>query len=299
LLPLLVLLAAQPADEIEAAEETVRTATTWPAMHWYAILPQDRLEAEIAQRHRDGGPWAALLERVPRGLVGAPYLRSPLGEAAAPDRDPRFRLDAFDCTTFVETAIALGHCDNLPGAERWMELLRYSSAPGSFQTRRHLIESQWLPELIAAGVLEDITEQVGGKATRRVNLALDADRWTKRRIARDLALGAADVPSGRFPIPLIPLEVLAKGAIDIPPGTLINVVRVDLPSSPTLITHQGLALDPPCGGERFVRHASPVAKRVIDEPLSRFIGRYVKPRTERKWKVAGFNLAAIREPASR
>ena len=40
-------------------------------------------------------------------FVGAPYVVSPLGEGAGEDTDPRIRFDAFDCTTFVETTMAL------------------------------------------------------------------------------------------------------------------------------------------------------------------------------------------------
>ena len=54
------------------------------------------------------------LELATRPFVGAPYVLSPLGEGdlGGTDPDPRLRFDAFDCTTFVETALRTWGLDN-------------------------------------------------------------------------------------------------------------------------------------------------------------------------------------------
>ena len=119
--------------------------------------------------------------------MAAPYLLSPLGEGEMPDPDPRFRMDAFDCTTFVETAIAMAICSDLPEVERLLDDIRYTGDP-SFQSRRHLMTSQWIPELIADGYVEDVTKQIGKKKTKWIRLKLTKKRWKKRRIARSLKL---------------------------------------------------------------------------------------------------------------
>jgi hypothetical protein len=50
----------------------------------------------------------------------------------------------------------------------------------------------------------------------------------------------------------------------------------------------------PRTGHTLVRHASPVAKRVVDEPLENLVRRYLHPRVERKWRPVGVNVLRVR-----
>jgi hypothetical protein len=243
---------------------------------------------------RRGGSYESKLEKLTKSLVLAPYVRSPLGEGEGIDADPRFRLDAFDCTTFVETAMALGRSSAPDRAAELLDQIRYSGAP-SFETRRHLIEAQWIPDLVRAGWVTDITHDLGGNRVEEMTIEIDRESWKSRRVAKGLDL-REHVPYGRWRLPFIPIEDLAAGKVDLPAGTIINVVRAWVPWSPTMISHQGLVLDPPRGGARFVRHASPVAKKVIDEPLSRMMQRYLHPRKPKKWKVIGINVLRVTPP---
>jgi len=262
------------------------------AYNLYSLLGAEDRRVDLARRHAEGGSFPELLERVTRPFVGAPYLLSALGEGVPPDPDPRFRADSFDCTTFVETALAFARCSDFERAVSLLDRIRYAGEP-SFAARRHLIVAQWLPGLQAAGFLEDITETLEGATA--IELDLDEKRWARRRIARGLILPEDKVPKGVFRVPLIPIEVLAGHAERVPPGTLLNVVRIDVPWSPVLITHLGLVLLPRGETIRIVRHASPVAKRVVDEPLEAMLRRYLKPRA---WKIAGINLQRIVDPSS-
>lgn len=237
----------------------------------------------------DGGG-ARELERLTRSWVGAPYLRSPLGEEAPPDLDPRFRLDAFDCTTFVETALALSRCRLGASALAELDAIRYADAAPSFETRRHLATSQWVPELVKAGLLVDISDELGGPVTLKVPLRMSLRRWRRRRIARTLDLPEARVPIGVFALDVIPLERAMAVAEKIPSGTVLNLVRVDWVLSPDLITHQGLVLDR--GAQKILRHASPDRGRVVDEPLARALARW--RAAKKKWPIAGVSLLRVR-----
>ena len=261
----------------------------------YSLLNDDDLVAEIERRY-DPSDWRGHMERVTRGLVAAPYLLSALGEGRGVDADPRFRLDAFDCTTFVETAIALAHCDDYDQLPRLLDTIRYTDGLPSYQTRRHLITSQWIPELTTAGFIEDITDEVGGDETAYIDLNLTKRRWKKRRVARTLPLAADRVPYGEYELPYVPIAVALKRMRSVPPGTIINVVRAESRRSPEVVSHQGLVLVRPGSRKRWVRHASPVAKRVIDESLKHMLRRYLKPR---KWPIVGVNLLKVVPPARR
>lgn len=252
-------------------------------------LPGER----SARPESEGTSLAERLERVTRPLLERPYVLSPLGEGEGEDPDPRFRLDAFDCTTFVETAVALATTPDEATAESRLDAIRYRGAP-SFQHRRHLMASQWIPDLVGEGLLTDITREIGGAETKLMRLVMSKERWQRRRIAKNLSLDAEHVPVGTFEVPYIPAELLEQWAARVPPGTIINILRVDVPWSPVVVTHQGLVVLKPGSKTRWVRHASPVRKRVIDEPLASMMRRYQKPR---KWPIAGMNLLRVNEVA--
>lgn len=288
--------AGPEASQLEAASSSTalgtKTATTPPPRpaNLFSFLRPDALAAELALRHKEASSLPDLLERATRGLVGAPYVLSPLGEGEGEDPDPRLRFDAFDCTTFVETALALARCDDLEALATTLDRIRYRGEP-SYAHRRHLVEAEWVPDLIAAGQLVDVTREIGGARTKRYKLEISKDTWAKRRIARSLVLAPADVPWGSYEVDYIPLADIAK--LTIPPGTILNVVRTSVPWSPTMVTHQGLVLRSPVDGGLIVRHASPVARRVIDEKLSHLVERYLHPKLDRGWPVVGLSFLRV------
>lgn len=267
-----------------AAAAAPRPAWTPPTPDAVQHLLIDEVHAPVSVR----------LEVLTRELVGAPYVLSPLGEGegGTVDRDPRVRLDAFDCTTFVETALALARTSTLTTLQAALDRVRYRGLP-TFDHRRHLTESAWIPDLVAVGELEDITARVGGARTVTSTFSLTSERWKKRTVARSLKIPEDALPIGEHRLDWIPIDALAE--LVIPPGTIVSVVREDVPWAPTRITHQGLALRNPRTGKLIVRHASPVAKRVVDEPVENLIRRYLHPRVERKWRPVGVNLLRVRE----
>lgn len=258
----------------------------------FGLLSEADVDAELSARWAESTSFPELIDRTTRGLIGAPYILSPLGEGSGGDvdADPRFRLDAFDCTTFVETALALTHCRDLPSAKTFLDQIRYVGDKAVFADRRHFMTSQWIPGLIAAGLMEDVTEDVGGPDTEKIALVLTPQRWKKRRVARSIALPPERIPRGTFHLPFVPIASVLTHLRRVPPGTIVNVVRADAPSTFDVITHQGLIIvlhD----GTRVVRHASPVSKRVIDEPLEHMARRYLRPR---KWPIVGMNFLQVR-----
>jgi hypothetical protein len=267
---------------------------TRPSRH-YAHMSVERRMFLLRQAHNPNFPLSVRLNKATWGVLGAPYLVSPLGEARGIDPDPRFRLDAFDCTTFVETAIALCQSPDWSVAADVLDKLRYRGEKRTFNERRHFIAASWLAGLQKDGYLKDITTSIGGPATKTITLKLNSRRWKKRRIARDLKLPPDKIPFGTHQLEVIPIEAFKKNSFNIPSGTLINVVRNPVAWAPIIVTHQGLYFVDKNGGA-WVRHASPVAKRVIDEPFTNMLRRYRKPR---KWPMAGFNFQAIQVPKTR
>ncbi|MBK8010706.1 MAG: DUF1460 domain-containing protein [Deltaproteobacteria bacterium] len=258
----------------------------------FGLLSEADVDAELAARWTESTSFPERIEKASRGLIGAPYVLSPLGEGKAGrvDTDPRFRLDAFDCTTFVETALALTRCRDLQNAKSFLDKIRYLDDRQTFADRRHFMTSQWIPGLIADGLLEDVTQEVGEHETQDVALVLTPQRWRRRRVARSISLPSERIPAGTFRLPFVPISSVLNRLSRVPPGTIVNIVRADSPGTFDVITHQGLVLSHR-EGIRVVRHASPVSKRVIDESLEHMVRRYLRPR---RWPIVGMNFLRIR-----
>lgn len=243
-----------------------------------------------------GGPRAAAATRP---LLAAPYLASPLGEGDGPDPDPRFRLDAFDCMTLVETAIALGSASSLEEARAALDDVRYRGT-AALASRNHEMLSQWIPANAAKGWIADAAPRIAGPLARLVEKEYTADSWAAVRSAGRAVRG---LPRSRLPIGRFGVHVVAPADVPaiagrIPDGTIVLAVRADAPDRATRVTHAGLVVAAP-GGRRFVRHAtsSRGVGRVIEEPLERFVRR--QERALPLWPLEGLAFLSIRANEAR
>lgn len=236
---------------------------------------------------------AERIEAASASFLGAPYRRSPLGEGEGIDPDARYREDAFDCLTLVETAIALAHRSERETAARILDDIRYAAGTSpSFENRLHLMEAQWIPDMIRKGYLEEVTPAYAGEALEWLELPLDPRRWKERSVLP--ALGWLPELEGTHRLPYLPLEEAQRIAATLPAGLVIDVVREPRPGDLTRITHTGLIVER--DGARFVRHAALRERRVIDEPLEAFLARHARMRMRR---VVGVHLSAIRDNETR
>lgn len=101
---------------------------------------------QIQARHFPGA-FQARLDSISRSLIGRGYRGGPLGEgdSALGDAKPRFRLDSFDCVTYLETSLALAFAPDtgrlLPG----LDSIRYLDGKVGWRWRNHFFEGEWLP----------------------------------------------------------------------------------------------------------------------------------------------------------
>jgi hypothetical protein len=232
-------------------------------------------------------------------LLGAPYIRSPLGDATGPESGPRFRLDAFDCVTFVETAIALGNADKVADAERLLDDIRYDGPP-DYDSRNHYIESQWLLANLRKGWIAHATAEIAGSLTVISEKEYTPETWAaaKKSGVRFPLISSERRPKGRFVLPLVPADRVMEIADRIPVGTILVLVRTDQPWRPYRVSHMGIVAAR-ANGRRVVRHASdvPTVMRVRDEPLDRFLARSLATRVD--WPVTGVSFYSIRNNSRR
>lgn len=202
------------------------------------------------------------------GFLGTPYVLSPLGEGEGRDADPLLRFDAVDCVTMIEESLALSTATPQTLVET-LTRLRYDGEK-SWDNRLHIMESQWLPEQVRRGLLKDVTREYGGADTRRVVKQLTAATW-KEKSGKGLGLPADKQTIGSYAFDLIPAAVAAERLRRAPAGLLVVVFRADRPWVVTRVSHVGVLVQSAKGP--MLRHASRSFKRVVDEPLKRYLTR--------------------------
>ena len=215
-------------------------------------------------------------------FVGAPYVLSPLGEGSGHDPDPLVRWDAVDCVTMIEQSIALSTAEPATLVEA-LTALRYDGPP-AWENRLHIMEAQWLPVNVKRGLLRDVTSEGGGEKTRKVKKVLSPASWNERG-AVALALPEAKQPRGTFELDVIPSDLAAEALKKAPTGLVVVVVRADRASLVTRVSHVGVLVQTPKGP--MLRHASRSFKRVVDEPLSRYLTRNLDFA---QWTIEGLAL---------
>jgi hypothetical protein len=128
------------------------------------------LSAALAQA-RDSG-WAArpigeVAALMGRRFLGSPYAAHTL-EADGPERLV-VNLREFDCTTFVESMLALARCVKASGAspadfDTHLRLIRYRSGTiNGYPSRLHYF-TDWIADNAKKGVVADLTRELGGTA---------------------------------------------------------------------------------------------------------------------------------------
>lgn len=255
---------------------------------WAALTPEDR--ATLLKAAEPGAQLHERLLGVSSRFLGTPYLLSPLGEGTGVDPDPTFRVDAVDCLTFVEETLALSLAREDGEVPTLLESIRYASTP-EYEDRNHLMEAQWLPNNIRKGFLVDVTRRYGGEDTLQVHKVLTARTWTSRS-SLELKLPKDRQPVGTYSLNVIPLDRVLAHARTIPSGTVMAIVRDDLPLKATRITHLGFVVQK--GKRTWLRHAARSRyARVVDEDLETFLARNSKYT---KWKVTGVSLFEAHHP---
>jgi hypothetical protein len=234
---------------------------------------------------------ARRIDAISHRLLGAPYQLGPLGEEAPPDADPRFRLDVFDCTTYIETvlALALAGEDDEAAARQRLDRIRYHDGVPRFAARRHLIDAQWIPQLEHDGVVRDVTRRIGGGAARTATLHLERAQWQKTDLAKQ-GLAWSAVPHGAQRLDYLPWDAIARDDVRaaLPRVAILDVIANPTTAAPTLVIHQALLFRTDDGGW-VARNASSSRGRVVEEPLDAFLHRF----QVRRRAVLGVNVLAI------
>ena len=272
--------------------------------------PPSNARIQEGLRHIDqkGTSLPQRVEAVSELFLGVPYKLGPLGEGPNGefDRDPLIRFDAFDCTTFVETVMALSLDSNLEAATRTLQKIRDKDGQIGYAARNHFIELDWVPNNVRAGYLRDITAEVAGKKAIKVSKTISKRRWYSRKSAASLEGSFSDnekksqllklrrlgkqFPDKRATLTVLPLKALPQALASIPSGTIANLVHADKRYKDTIVSHQVLLIKKSDGW--YVRHAAS-DKAVEDDPID-----ILAKNNDASWPLVGLNLVVPQDPTA-
>lgn len=191
--------------------------------------------------------------------LGAKYVSDPLGEGVGYDPDPLIRTDAFDCTTYVETA--LSQCDITR-----LNKIRYAGGKPCFEKRNHFIESDWITN--NANIVENVSRKYGKTKIR--DIIINKQKWFKT--VHNMTVAA--------PVKHIKLEYLPYSELtDINNVTDLVVLFIvgksekhDTMGTDLAVVHMGFLLS----GGKTLRHASSEYGYVMDVDFKTYIAKRMK-----------------------
>lgn len=193
-----------------------------------------------------------------QSFLGARYVNSPLGEGVAPDTDPLIRFDAFDCTTFVETALADGQLAKL-------NRIRYKDGLVGFLNRNHFIESDWMNN--NSELVKNVSSEFGETSVRTV--VIDKKAWMRRVHDIDTNFAPETID-----LEYLPYSEFSRIKTDEP---IIVLFVVNNPNMQTKIgtdlavVHMGILLP-----NNMLRHASSEYGCVMDADFTDYVAQRKK-----------------------
>lgn len=174
---------------------------------------RQNIAAEVTHPQKD---FPLILKAIAEKLLGRPYKNGPLGEGqeAAIDPDPLYRLDTFDCTTFLETVLANAYCHWRVEKEistclaEQMKKIRYRDKKIDFSARNHIPELDWLPNNGRAGYLQEITQKIFPEAAKTIEFQFNRSEWLRTKGVNTLNSASAEMKTKK--ISYLPIAIFFK-----------------------------------------------------------------------------------------
>lgn len=292
----------------ETRQELSADKTIQQLYHSLSIKPKSDISQRVAAIS------AQFLEK--------PYLLGALGEGIQGDFDqaPLYRVDAFDCQTYVDTVLALALANNLTSFKNYIRQVRYKNGLVSFVHRNHFTCLDWNINNQRQGFLTDITanfhDKHGRPVAKTARALVDKPSWyahfppsririknaspteqAKRLVS--LKQKGSSLPRAVSTIAYIPLSTLFNAHGDantfifnqIPNAAIIEIVRPNWDLEQQIgtrlnVSHLGFAVW--VNGVLMFRAATSTNHRVMDCPLIDYLRETQKSPT-----IRGINVQVI------
>ncbi len=242
---------------------------------------------------------------VSKALLDKPYNLGALGEGAGGNYDqaPLYRVDGFDCETYVDTVLAIALSTNLDNFKQCIKAIRYENGKVGYLTRNHFASLDWNLNNQKIGITKDITASIVNPKNQPVakmaTAVIDKPAWyakkstdtiriesissqEKQQLLGTLKNKGSHLPITSVSIPYIPLTALfdKEGQPNqsifnqIPDGSIIEIVRPNWDLKKSIgtclnVSHLGFAIRE--NNQLLFREASSTQKHTIDIPLTTYL----------------------------
>lgn len=257
------------------------------------------------------------LARISRYFLGRPYKLNNLGDGpdAYFDQYPIYRLDVFDCETYVETMLAIAFSANVEQFKQNIIRIRYQTSTPSFLNRNHFPELDWNIHNADKGYVKDITKTIinsnGAPIFEMAYSFIDRPSWFKRFNLNDFRLRknvsnrelekrfshlqeeAQYLRAEQSSIAFLPLAQISPFVLkQIPNACIIEIVRKnwqikEKTGTDLNVSHMGFAFWK--HDKLYFREASSVYHRTVDVLLM----DYLKEQVIKNPSVVGINLQQV------
>jgi hypothetical protein len=230
------------------------------------------------------------IEIISESLLGIPYLLDPEGEAAGFDQDPLQNFSHMDCLTYVEAVLSLSMTETWDETLEVRNDLRYLENEVHYDNRKHFMFSQWIPNNIELGYIQNISSQIA--STHRFLRTFDDQLWKYWSGKKKIPLSDEAFPIGEFGLDVLSIDDALAHIDRIPSGSLLVVVRDSNKGNPVLISHIGFVIDRKTkwGTTKKMRHATILGKpKGVKEHDLRWYLNHMKDYPYR-WKVRGISI---------
>ncbi|MCW8471184.1 DUF1460 domain-containing protein [Fluoribacter gormanii] len=255
-------------------------------------------------------------------FLGVQYILGSLGEGskARYDQYPQYRVDAFDCDTYVNTVVSLAVANSLASFQQCLKNIRYKNGTVSYLRRNHFTGLDWNQNNQRNGILRDITLNIKDQNNHPVAKIADAiinkpnwyayktvgairlvnaDRGTEEERLMELKRKGAQLETISEEVPYLPFTALFSEKnkpnmylfAQIPNGAIIEIVRPNWELNQKIgtalnISHLGFAIRNK--GQLYFRQASSEYGKVVDVPLIEYLEKAIDSPT-----IKGINIQIV------
>lgn len=220
-------------------------------------------------------PIGEIIVEVGRQFLGAPYEAHTLDQSGPEHLVANLR--SFDCVTFVENVLALSRCIKAgilsPDAYRkQLTALRYRKGIiNGYASRLHYF-TDWIRENERAGILYDVSRQLGGVAYKKSMSFMTEHRSLYAKLADDssfMALQEREDSLRHSPGFYLPRTILEQATSTFQNGDIVGMTPAD---STLDVSHTGFAVKMGNGAIHYM-HAPDVRGhvRISTEPLATYV----------------------------
>ncbi len=215
--------------------------------------------------------------------LGSAYIVNPLGEGEESKyaKNPLFREDGFDCTTYVETILAQHKTYNSSSNQsdeiffRNLMSIRYVDGKIDFFSRAHFMEYHWIPNALKYNYISAYPIENSKQSKLKINL----QKWFLDNQFIENKDKNYQIESKKQPakinvsIPYIPCDSITKEFIESLPDFMLVFFLRKLPSHSlpgqseeiSLVTHMGILQN------SDLYHASILTKKVTKQNFLEYL----------------------------